>query len=94
MLCAMTGSLHGLFWMRSAWWCQNCRQKVELCCEGGGSDGGRGSATVGDQGGCHRVALLARRILALTGIGDFGYSRGERPNPAYRRISTAIRDFA
>jgi len=22
--------------MRSAWWCHDCRQKVESCCEGGG----------------------------------------------------------
>jgi hypothetical protein len=36
MLCAMTGLPHRLFWMRSAWWCQDCRQKVESCCEGGG----------------------------------------------------------
>jgi hypothetical protein len=36
MLCAMTGIPHRLFWMRSAWWCEDCRQKVEGCCEGGG----------------------------------------------------------
>jgi hypothetical protein len=36
MLCSMTGEPHRLFWMRSAWWCQDCRQKVEGCCEGGG----------------------------------------------------------
>lgn len=36
MLCAMTGQPHRLFWMRSAWWCQDCRQKIESCCEGGG----------------------------------------------------------
>ncbi len=36
MLCAMTGQAHRLFWMRSAWWCQDCRQKFESCCEGGG----------------------------------------------------------
>jgi hypothetical protein len=36
MLCAMTGQPHNLFWMRSAWWCADCRQKVESCCEGGG----------------------------------------------------------
>ena len=34
--CAMTGRRHRLFWMRSAWWCADCRQKVESCCEGGG----------------------------------------------------------
>jgi len=34
MLCAMTGGEHRLFWMRSAWWCQDCRQKIETCCEG------------------------------------------------------------
>ena len=32
----MTGEQHRLFWMRSAWWCEDCRQKVESCCEGGG----------------------------------------------------------
>ena len=32
----MTGDPHRLFWMRSAWWCADCRQKVESCCEGGG----------------------------------------------------------
>jgi hypothetical protein len=36
MICAMTGLPHRLFWMRSAWWCQDCRQKIESCCEGGG----------------------------------------------------------
>ena len=36
MLCQMTGREHTLFWMRSAWWCQDCRQKIESCCEGGG----------------------------------------------------------
>jgi hypothetical protein len=36
VICAMTGDPHRLFWMRSAWWCQDCRQKVEGCCEGGG----------------------------------------------------------
>jgi len=34
MLCGMTGQSHRLFWMRSAWWCADCRQKIE-CCEGG-----------------------------------------------------------
>jgi hypothetical protein len=34
MLCPMTGSEHELFWMRSAWWCRDCRQKIETCCEG------------------------------------------------------------
>jgi hypothetical protein len=32
----MTGQAHRLFWMRSAWWCEDCRQKIEGCCEGGG----------------------------------------------------------
>ena len=32
----MTGLPHRLFWMRSAWWYQDCRQKIEACCEGGG----------------------------------------------------------
>lgn len=36
MICAMTGQPHNLFWMRSAWWCADCRQKIESCCEGGG----------------------------------------------------------
>jgi hypothetical protein len=36
MLCALTGQAHRLFWMRSAWWCTDCRQKIESCCEGGG----------------------------------------------------------
>jgi hypothetical protein len=36
VLCPLTGSDHRLFWMRSAWWCHDCRQKVESCCEGGG----------------------------------------------------------
>lgn len=34
--CAMTGRDHRLHWMRSAWWCADCRQKIESCCEGGG----------------------------------------------------------
>ena len=34
MLCPMTGGEHRLFWMRSAWWCEDCRQKIETCCEG------------------------------------------------------------
>jgi hypothetical protein len=36
MLCQMTSLPHRLFWMRSDWWCQDCRQKIESCCEGGG----------------------------------------------------------
>ncbi|MET0557903.1 MAG: hypothetical protein ABW065_04445 [Solirubrobacterales bacterium] len=36
MICALTGNAHCLFWMRSAWWCADCRQKIESCCEGGG----------------------------------------------------------
>lgn len=32
----MTGTAHRLYWLRSAWWCEDCRQKVESCCEGGG----------------------------------------------------------
>jgi len=36
MLCPATGADHRLFWMRSAWWCHDCRQKIESCCEGGG----------------------------------------------------------
>jgi hypothetical protein len=36
MVCGLTGKEHRLFWMRSAWWCLDCRQKVESCCEGGG----------------------------------------------------------
>jgi hypothetical protein len=35
VLCPLTGRLHRLFWMRSAWWCHDCRQKIETCCEGG-----------------------------------------------------------
>jgi hypothetical protein len=30
----MTGTPHRLFWMRSAWWCRDCKQKIESCCEG------------------------------------------------------------
>jgi hypothetical protein len=36
MICPLTGQSHRLFWMRSAWWCADCRQKIESCCEGGG----------------------------------------------------------
>jgi hypothetical protein len=36
MICQLTGHPHRLFWMRSAWWCADCRQKIESCCEGGG----------------------------------------------------------
>ena len=36
MLCEMTGLPHRLFWMRSARWCQDCRQNIESRCEGGG----------------------------------------------------------
>jgi len=36
MICQLTGKPHSLFWMRSAWWCADCRQKIESCCEGGG----------------------------------------------------------
>lgn len=36
MICQMTGNPHRLFWMCSAWWCADCRQKIESCCEGGG----------------------------------------------------------
>jgi hypothetical protein len=36
MICPMTGKEHALFWMRSAWWCGDCHQKIETCCEGGG----------------------------------------------------------
>jgi hypothetical protein len=36
MICAMTGHQHRLFWMRSALWCADCRQKVESCCDGAG----------------------------------------------------------
>jgi len=36
MICQLTGNPHRLFWMRSAWWCADCRQKIESCCEGGG----------------------------------------------------------
>jgi hypothetical protein len=32
----MTGLPHRLFWMRSAWWCEDCRQEVGGCCERGG----------------------------------------------------------
>ncbi len=34
MMCALTGEPHRLLWLRSAWWCQDCRQKIETCCEG------------------------------------------------------------
>jgi hypothetical protein len=36
VICPLTGGEHRLFWMRSAWWCHDCRQKIESCCEGGG----------------------------------------------------------
>jgi hypothetical protein len=36
MLCPLTGRPHRLFWMRSAWWCQDCRQEIESCYDGGG----------------------------------------------------------
>lgn len=31
----MTGAPHRVFWMRSAVWCEDCKQKIETCCEGG-----------------------------------------------------------
>jgi hypothetical protein len=34
MSCPLTGRPHRLFWMRSAWWCHDCKQKIETCCEG------------------------------------------------------------
>jgi hypothetical protein len=36
VICGLIGKADRLFWMRSAWWCADCRQKVESCCEGGG----------------------------------------------------------
>lgn len=36
VFCSLTGTDHRLFWMSSAWWCHDCRQKIESCCEGGG----------------------------------------------------------
>jgi hypothetical protein len=36
VICGRTGQAHRLFWMRSAWWCTDCHQKIEACCEGGG----------------------------------------------------------
>lgn len=36
MICALTGEAHRLFFMRSAWWCADCKQKIESCCDGGG----------------------------------------------------------
>lgn len=36
VICPLTGKEHRLFWLRSAWWCHDCHQKVETCCEGGG----------------------------------------------------------
>jgi hypothetical protein len=34
-ICPMTGEPHRTFWMRSALWCHDCKQKLETCCEGG-----------------------------------------------------------
>lgn len=34
MTCPMTGKPHRLLWMRSALWCEDCKQKIETCCEG------------------------------------------------------------
>ena len=59
MLCPMTGDEHRLFWMRSAWWCEDCRQKVESCCEGGGCPSvvevARAPEGVGDRTGDPRI---------------------------------------
>lgn len=32
----LTGHPHRLFWLRSALWCEDCRQKIESCCDGDG----------------------------------------------------------
>lgn len=34
MICGLTGEPHRLLWLRSAWSCQDCLQKIETCCEG------------------------------------------------------------
>ena len=54
--CAMMGERHRLFWMRSAWWCAECRQKLESSCEGGGCPS-IAEALPTDSGG-ERVARL------------------------------------
>lgn len=36
MVCQLTGRPHRLFFMRAAWWCADCTQKIESCCDGGG----------------------------------------------------------
>jgi hypothetical protein len=32
--CGLTGLLHRPVYFRSAWWCRECRTKLETCCEG------------------------------------------------------------
>jgi hypothetical protein len=34
VICPLTGGPHRPLWLRSAWWCEDCRQKLETCCEG------------------------------------------------------------
>jgi hypothetical protein len=34
LICPLTGEPHKLLWMRSAWWCEDCLQKLETCCDG------------------------------------------------------------
>jgi hypothetical protein len=33
VICSLTGLPHRLLWMHSAWWCRDCRQKIESCCD-------------------------------------------------------------
>jgi Zn finger protein HypA/HybF involved in hydrogenase expression len=61
MICQLTGKLHQLFWMRSAWWCADCRQKIESCCEGGGCPSIAEVQVAVTEG---RAAEIAERALA------------------------------
>jgi hypothetical protein len=60
MLCPLTGRPHRLFWMRSAWWCHDCRQKIESCCDGAGcaSEAVRSGFASDGSGGVSKVDKL------------------------------------
>jgi hypothetical protein len=85
MICALTGNAHRLFWMRSAWWCHDCRQKIEACCDGGGcpsvvdaSPAGDAQLPHGGSGFVPRTRSRAPRMVARASQAGPGAEGGDQ----------------
>ncbi len=101
VICAMTGQPHRLFWRRSEWCCEDCRQKIESCCDGCACPPVDNGTRVGRDGVSRRwprpvsgQALEDRRSRSVLAAGPRPIQKASRARVAPAQTSALAQPLA